>query len=190
MLSFEFEPGVPALLRRLVPEDRARVEEAYRQLSPESRYLRFWTRFREINPRFVERLIHPGGGDHATWVIVLPDNDEVPGVGGGSFWRLDGDPLGAEVSFTVADAFQGRGAGTILLAALWLHAEQTGIRYFAGHALDSNLAMRAWWDALGAAATQTQRGWELRLELDRDGIPGSLQGRRLRHWFSVLEQGP
>lgn len=179
--------GVPALLRPLRPEDREAIREAFRRLSPESSYLRFWTRVREVNPTFIEKLLAQDGEKHATWVIVLTENDDIPGVGGGSFWRSNDDPDTAEVSFTVADEFQNQGVGTILLAAIWKHAAGLGIRRFIAHVLDSNLVMRAWWDALGATALQIDRGWLLTLPLDESLLSPSGAGASLRRWLRRLE---
>ena len=118
------------LLRPLLPDDRERIIEAFRRLSPESTYFRFWTSFRGANPTFIDRLCAEDQGQHASWIIVIENNDDVPGVGGGSFWRSGENADTAEVSFTVADEFQGQGAGTILLAAIWEHAYSIGIRKF------------------------------------------------------------
>lgn len=179
--------GVPALLRPLRADDREAIREAFRRLSIESKYLRFWTRVREVNPRFIEKLLAPAEGMQATWVIVLPGNDAIPGAGGGSFWRRMDDPATAEASFTVADEFQNQGVGTILLAALWLHAGLLGIRRFEAHVLDENLVMRAWWDALGASATRIERGWRLLLPLDASLLENSSASASLRGWLRRLQ---
>lgn len=182
--------GVPALLRPLTEADRDRITEAYRRLSPDSRYLRFWTRFRELNPQFIDQLLSPGETAHASWALIQPDNDDLPGIGAASFWQLKEAPTSAEVSFTVADEFQGQGIGTILLAAIWLHAQTLGIHRFIAHVLDSNLVMRAWWDALGATALQTPRGWELTLLLDEALLSPSPASRSLGDWLKRLSPLP
>lgn len=178
--------GTPVLVRSMKPDDRDRIAEAFRRLSPESRYFRFWTRFRELNPRFIEELCSPDQMDHVGWVMIHPDRDDIPGLGGGSFWRLADRPDTAEASFTVADEFQGRGVGTLLLAVLWEHARFLGIRQFMGRVLDSNLTMRAWWDALGATAIQVPRGWEMTLLLDEGLLEETHAAASLRHWLHVL----
>jgi RimJ/RimL family protein N-acetyltransferase len=178
--------GASALLRPLTADDRDRIREAYRRLSPESRYMRFWSRFRELNPQFIDQLLSPGETAHATWAILQPDKDDLPGIGAGSFWQLQGDLTSAEVSFTVADEFQDQGVGTILLAAIWLHATTLGIGRFVAHVLDSNLAMRTWWDALGASAIQTSHRWELTLLLDEALLSESAASRSLCDWLKRL----
>ena len=74
----------------------------------------------------------------------------------------------------------------LVLAVLWEHARLLGITRFVGHVLDSNLVMRAWWDALGATAVQIQRGWELTLMLDEDLLPDSSAAQKLKRWLAFM----
>jgi RimJ/RimL family protein N-acetyltransferase len=180
------EDGTPVLLRALTPADKDAIAEAFRRLSPESRYFRFWTRFRELNPKFIEELCSPDQQDHVAWAVVHQQREDIPGLGGASFWRVKNDPECAEVSFTVADEFQGKGVGTLLLAMLWLHAQALGIRRFIGAILNENIGMRAWWDALGATAEERQRHWLMTLVLDEDLLQDSHAGRRLRERLAWL----
>lgn len=182
--------GTPVILRPLFPDDRQRIIEAFKRLSPESTYFRFWTGFRGVNPTFIDRLCEEGQDQHASWIIVIEGNDEVPGVGGGSFWRSDDDPDLAEVSFTVADEFQGQGAGSILLAALWEHAHASGIRRFVAHVLESNHVMLTWWSFLGAACVQHPHEREMTLTLDEAALPDTSAANSLRHWLDFLRSPP
>jgi RimJ/RimL family protein N-acetyltransferase len=178
--------GLSVILRPLVSEDRERVIDAFKRLSPESTYLRFWTRFREVTPTFIEGLCADDPNRHASWIIVLKNNGDIPGVGGASFWRSGEDESLAEVSFTVADEFQGQGAGTILLAALWEHAFASGIRRFVAHVLESNHVMLTWWSSLGAVVIQHPLGSEMTLMLDETTLPETSTADSLRHWLAFL----
>lgn len=178
---------LPVLLRPLLPDDRERIIDAFKRLSPESTYFRFWTSFRGANPTFIDRLCAEDQGQHASWIIVIEDNDDVPGVGGGSFWRSAENAEMAEVSFTVADEFQGQGAGTLLLAAIWEHAYAIGIRQFVGHVLDDNYVMLTWWSSLGAAhVRQPHGGWELTLTLDESLLPDTSAANSLRQRLAAI----
>lgn len=178
--------GTPVLLRPITPADREAVAEAFRLLSPESRYHRFWVRARELNPRLIDELSSPDNVNHVAWAAIHEERDDLPGIGGGSFWRINGDSTTAEVSFTVADEFQGRGVATLMMAALWIHARSLGIERFVGYVLDSNLAMRAWFDALGASAVRNERQWIFHLLLDESLLPSSHAAVQLNRWLGVL----
>jgi len=177
---------LPVILRTLLPDDRERIVDAFKRLSPESTYFRFWTRFRGTNPTFTDRLCEEGQEQHVSWIIVIEDNDDVPGVGGGSFWRSLEAADTAEVSFTVADEFQGQGAGTLLLAALWEHAYAIGIRKFVAHVLDTNHVMLTWWISLGAADVKHPHGWEMTLTLDEAALPDTSAANSLRQRLADL----
>ena len=178
--------GLAVILRSFTPEEREALTEAFRRLSPESSYFRFWTRFRELNPRFIEELCAPDQVDHVGWVMVPETASDFPGMGGGSFWRMSDDPTTAEVSFTVGDEFQGQGVGTMVLAVLWEHALHLGVQRFVGHVLNSNLAMRAWWGALGAYEVEISRGWEITLPLDESLLHDSSATTKFRFWLEKV----
>lgn len=180
--------GTAVVLRSFTPEDREALTEAFRRLSPESSYFRFWTRFRELNPKFIEELCAPDQVNHVGWVMVHEQPTDVPGLGGGSFWRLPDDPETAEVSFTVGDEFQGQGVGTMVLAVLWEHALHLGVKRFTGRVLNSNLVMRAWWGALGAYEVEISRGWEITLPLDEKQLHDSATTTRFCYWLREVRK--
>lgn len=182
------ENGRQIRVRALTPQDRDRIGEAFRLLSPESLYFRFWTRFRELNPRLIDEICSPDQKDHVGWAVFDPSDDTSPGLAGASFWRSKDDPTTAEVSFTVSDECQGLGVGTLLLAVLWEHALSLGITRFVGYVLDANLAMRAWWDALGATCIQEQRHWEMTLLLDESLLQDSHAGQQLLHRLAQVRE--
>lgn len=178
---------LPVILRPLTPDDRERITDAFRRLSPESTYFRFWTRVQGANPKFIERLCADDDGQHRTWVMVIENNDDIPGVGGGSYWRSEGLEDSAEVSFTVADEFQGQGVGTILLAVLWAEAQEAGLRQFVAYVMDENHVMLTWWASLGAAhVKQSHGGWELTLRLDESLLPDTSAANSLRRRLGFL----
>jgi len=187
-LSFLLRDGTPLAVRSIRPEDRDFITEAFRRLSPESRYFRFWTRVRELNPRLIEEICSPDQKDHVAWVARHQTREDIPGVGGASFWRLKDDPTAAEVSFTVADEFQGLGVGTLLLALLWEHALTLGIQRLVGHVLHENITMRAWWDALGAMEQEAPRHWQTTLILDESLLENNHAGDHLRERLAQVRK--
>jgi RimJ/RimL family protein N-acetyltransferase len=64
--------------------------------------------------------------------------------------RDDHDPSVAEIAFTVADAYQGRGIGSFLIAALSVAARVDGVEKFSARMLADNVAMRTIMDHYGA----------------------------------------
>ena len=110
-LELELRDSTPVIVRPLLEEDRAMVAEAYRRLSPEARYQRFWTRTGEmLGDAMLDRLVKQNPVQHMTWAVLDPAR-KFPGVGGASWWRNAASPDEAEISAMVLDADQRRGIG-------------------------------------------------------------------------------
>ena len=118
--------------------DREALRKFLERLSPDSRSLRFfslgvnldaaadWAADVDYELRF--GLVALGGTrqaivGHATWSRTDPDDDR------------------AEVAFEVADAYQGNGLGTILLAHLAEAAQERGVSLFEAEVLPHNHRM-------------------------------------------------
>ncbi|HKI40442.1 MAG: GNAT family N-acetyltransferase [Mycobacterium sp.] len=86
--------------------------------------------------------------DHFVWVVV--DGVDGPVVADARFIRDVDDPASAEVALTVADAYQGRGIGTLLLGALAVAARVDGVKRFHARVLADNPPARALGDKVDA----------------------------------------
>jgi acetyltransferase len=149
-LALRLPDGTPVVARPLSPADRDHVAEAYRRLSPESRYHRFWTQTGEvIGERMLERLLQADQVNHAIWALLDPDR-AFAAFAAASYWRSPDDPAEAEFTVTVLDADHRRGAATTLLAILWLNAYAHGIERFVGYVMPENRKAIRWMTATGA----------------------------------------
>ena len=86
--------------------------------------------------------------DHFVWVVT--EGVDGPVVADARFIRDEDDPDSAEVALTVADAYQGRGIGTLLLVALAVAARVEGIKRFHGQVLSDNPPARVLGDKVNA----------------------------------------
>ena len=86
--------------------------------------------------------------DHFVWVVT--DGVDGPVIADARFIRDEDDLASAEVALTVADAYQGRGIGTLLLGALAVAARADGIERFHARALSDNPPARALGDKVNA----------------------------------------
>ena len=176
----ELRDGTPVLLRQIRAEDRDRLAEGLRRLSAPSRYLRFHADLEELTDRQLEYLTEVDHIDHEAIVALDLDAPEVPGVGVARYIRDPHQRHIAEAAITVADEYQGKGAGTLLLGVLSTHARRHGIEVFRNYVLASNSAMLEVFDHLGAHRELETTGlWRVDLPLpehERD-LPDSPAGR-------------
>lgn len=128
--------GSTVHVRPARPDDRESLLEFLRELSVESRTFRFfspgvnlstaadWASDVDYEQRYGLIAI---GGKHPRI------------VGHAGYERTDGDR--AEVAFAVADEYQGRGLGTILLAHLAEAAQENGVEIFEATVMPDNFKM-------------------------------------------------
>jgi CRP-like cAMP-binding protein len=138
--------GTDLLLRPVLPGDSERTLQGHVWFSSETLYRRFMSA-RLPSPALMDYLAEVDYVDHFVWVMT--DRDGNP-VADARFVRDDHDPAVAEIAFTVADAYQGRGIGSFLIAALSVAARVAGVEKFSGRMLADNVAMRTIMDHYGA----------------------------------------
>lgn len=186
-LELELRDGTPVIVRPLLPEDRPLVVEAYRRLSPEARYQRFWSNTGELlGDRMLDRMIDQDATRHVTWVLLDPAR-EFPGVGGASWWRGGPDDQEAEISAMVLDADQRRGIGTLMLAVMWLTALRAGLKRLVGYSLNDNRQAADWMRDCGGAGHWDGYKLVFRWELDHlDHLPETAASADLASWLAVL----
>jgi GNAT superfamily N-acetyltransferase len=117
-IETELSDGRPVCLRTIRPSDEARIREGITELSDRSRYLRFFSAFREPPESIVKRLSAVDGHDHIGWGAILLDGAENPPIAAAHAIRSDDDPSVGELAIAVLDDYQGFGLARTLIAAL------------------------------------------------------------------------
>jgi GNAT superfamily N-acetyltransferase len=134
--------GTEVTIRMLRPEDRASFLAGFEGLSPESRYLRFFTAMPRLPAAALQRLLNTDGIDHTALAAWCSGHADVI-VGVARFIRLRAGGDTAEVAVAVVDHMQRRGIARLLLARLAEAARERGIRRFRAEVLCANHAIRA-----------------------------------------------
>ena len=118
--EFTLRDGTPAMIWPLLPTDAETLREGFRRLSEDSRRYRFLGMLDQLDDAMIRRLVGSVDGVHhlALVLVVLPPEDEEGLIGVARLMQDPGDPAAAEIAFTVADDWQGRGVGTALVSAL------------------------------------------------------------------------
>ncbi|MES2437679.1 MAG: GNAT family N-acetyltransferase [Verrucomicrobiota bacterium] len=186
-LELTLRDATPVIARPLVPQDRSELAEAYRRLSPEARYNRFWTHTGEVvGEKMLDRVLRQDPATHITWTILDPSREFSP-LGGASWWRDANHPEEAEISFIVLDDEQGRGIGTLLLALMWLTAFRAGVESLVGYVLVENRQAAGWMRDCGATGEWDGYKLAYRWNLnDLDALPETRAAAELAGWLATL----
>jgi RimJ/RimL family protein N-acetyltransferase len=178
--ELQLRDGSRILLRQIRPEDRDRLAEGLRRLSPASRYLRFHRVIDHLTDEQLDELTDIDHVDHEAIIALDHERPDRPGVGVARYIREPYEPKVAEAAITVADEYQGQGAGTLLLGALAARARDNGVYVFRNYVMDGNHAMLEVFDHLGATRELESTGlWRVDLPLPEDehDLPDSPAGR-------------
>ena len=161
----ELRDGTPVLVRPLLYSDRQELALRYRQLSPESRRLRFFIPPSELRSRELDYLANLDYDKHFAWAAFANDEPGRPGIGVARYVREDADPQRAEAAVTVLDTYQGKGLGTLLLVLLAETASAKGVLTFVLHVLWENVGVVDPLRELGARIEAEEPG-VARIEID------------------------
>ena len=154
-VAVEARDGTELMLRPVLPGDTQRVAHGHVMFSPETLYRRFLS-VRTPTETVLTYLFEVDYVDHFVWVVT--DGEDGPVIADARFVRDHNDPTAAEIAFTVADAYQGRGIGTLLFAALAVAACVDGVERFHARVLSDNMPARALLDRLDAPWVREEPG--------------------------------
>ncbi len=129
--------GATVRVRPARRSDAIRVEDYLIGLSPETRRLRFWSQAIDVRT-LAAKIVDVDYRDHLT-LLALTGGDDGRMIGGAQYVRMDAGR--AEFSVSVADAFQSRGLGSILIGQTAQAAAAQGINLFVAEVLPENHKM-------------------------------------------------
>jgi acetyl coenzyme A synthetase (ADP forming)-like protein len=135
--------GRSIYIRALQSDDRQGLLDLFNQLSPRSVYFRFF-RFKQWLTQAELAQFTDLDFDMEVALIAAVregDGERILGVGRYSMLPESDGARQAEVALAVADAFQGKGAGTLLLEHLAVIARRNGITEFRADVLEENARM-------------------------------------------------
>jgi acetyl coenzyme A synthetase (ADP forming)-like protein len=142
-------------------DDRDALLRFFHELSPRSLYLRFHG-FPTVDERLVEPVLDPDWAERGALVGAVAEDGEERVVALANYVRLR-DLTTAEIAFTVADAYHGRGIATRLLERLAALAAPQGIEQFVGEVLADNAAMIGVFENVGFEVSRTLGGGEVEM---------------------------
>ena len=140
--------GTLVVIRLIRPDDKKLLADGIAQMSPQSRFRRFFAYRDHLTERELVYLTEYDADHHVALGAATTDADGVQhGLGVARFVRLmppDGPADGstAEAAVAIVDDAQGKGLGRVLLDRLIAAARERGIHTFRFDVLAENDAMR------------------------------------------------
>ncbi|MFB9156141.1 bifunctional acetate--CoA ligase family protein/GNAT family N-acetyltransferase [Chromobacterium violaceum] len=132
--------GTPVMIRPIRPEDADMQQAFVRNLSEESRYNRYLSSIKQLSQSMLVRFTQL---DYDREMALAMTRD---GEGGEEMLAVarfitDPDNEACEFALEVADDWQGRGIGTLLMQALFDAAREQGLKLMRGEVLAGNKGM-------------------------------------------------
>ena len=134
-------------VRPLHASDRAIYETAVLDLSPRSRYLRFFAPIARPSERLLDQMTQTDGHRHVAYVALT--RDETRAVGVVRYVRTADEARVGEVAIAVADDWQGHGLGVQLVRHTIEHARLAGLDSLAATTLRENSGGARFMQAVG-----------------------------------------
>ncbi len=141
--------GGDYLVRPIRPDDAQMLQQLVRNLSPESRYMRFASRLTELTPSMLARFtLMDYDRDMALVAVQRTRSTDEDGAEhwserllGVSRYAINPDPSSCEFALLVADEFAGQGLGARLMYSIMDVARERGLAEIQGLVLAENSKM-------------------------------------------------
>lgn len=150
--------GSTVHLRPIRSSDRSALTALHDSLSAETVYYRFFSALPHLSPALLERFTTVDYVDR--FALVAEKGDRFVAVA--RYDRIPGRD-DAEVAFVVADDYQGKGLGTLLLEHLAVAAKHAGVRRFVADTLPENQRMLRVFTEAGFGARRSFEGGVVRV---------------------------
>lgn len=160
--------GTSLRIRAIRPDDKARLQEHFENLSERSVYHRFFGHKRSLNEADLHQLTELDFTNHVGLVATLDEDGPERFIGVGRYLRTGNSP--AEVAFAVLDKYQGRGIGTVLLHHLARIARHNGIRRFAAFVMGDNSQMLEVFANSGYRTHDSYEGGTVKVSLELEAL--------------------
>jgi RimJ/RimL family protein N-acetyltransferase len=135
--------GTPVTVRAIRAEDWTGVAAAFKSLDPDSVYTRFFAFKKSLTDTELTAITEVDFVRVVALVMTTPENDRDRLIGGGRYVSGD-EPTtarSAELGFTTANDYRGRGVASRLLAHLMLLGREQGLSRFEAEVLAHNRPM-------------------------------------------------
>ena len=128
-------------IRSIHPADSAMENKFVRNLSVETKHYRFLGGVKELSPAELKRLCGVDGVHSMAFVATVQRSGHETEIGVSRYAECPSDGVG-EMAVTIADAWQDKGLGRLLVNRLITYAKDHGVKQLYSVELEDNIAMR------------------------------------------------
>lgn len=139
----KLKDGTPVIVRAIRAEDWVGVLAAFKSLDPDSVYTRFFTYKKTLTDVELTQITEVDFVRVVALVMTRREQDAERMIGGGRYIATDeaGSTRSAELAFTTANDYRGRGVASRLLRHLIRLGQSQGLSRFEADVLAHNRAM-------------------------------------------------
>jgi len=146
--------GTPVTLRAIRPDDKPRLLKAFRELEPESIYMRFFAHRNALTDEDLRRATEVDFVRDVALVVTVGQGEGETIIGGARYDVFESDGVrSGEIAFTVEEEYQGQGLASRLLRHLIRIAGERGLARLEADVLQRNGAMLAVFSRCGLPMT-------------------------------------
>lgn len=158
--------GRELCLRRLTSEDAPLIEAGIKDLSDRSRYLRFFSGFKQAPPSVLQKLTNFDTDNHLAWGAVDASLPSYPPIAAAHIIRMDPAPeTTGDFALAVLDDYQGLGVARAMMSCLFHDALTSGFETVHLDVLFENMSARSLFTTMGAVSSASNGG-VIHMELD------------------------
>ena len=147
----QLNDGTDVLIRPIRPEDAESEARFVRELSDEAKYFRFMNTFQELSQEMLIRLTQIDYHNEMALIAMRMEDDVEGEQIGVARYATNVDKKSCEFALTVADNWQGRGVGQLLMKDLMSVARDRDLESIEGQVLANNKRMLKLMGTLGFA---------------------------------------
>jgi RimJ/RimL family protein N-acetyltransferase len=144
--------GEAVTIRPIHPADSVMESEFVQNLSIETKHYRFFGGVKELSATELKRLCGVDGVHSMAFVATVQRDGHETEIGVSRYSELASDGAG-EMAVTIADTWQDKGLGELLLQRLFAYAKSHGVKRLYSVELADNSAMRKLAGELGMRVT-------------------------------------
>lgn len=152
--------GTPVTIRAARTDDRPKIRRAFRNLSRDTVYTRFFGYKSDVSDAELQRITGSDFNREVALLVTIASGDEEVVIGGGSYFQIESDrpARSAEVAFIVEEDYQGLGVASLLMEHIVRIARERDLTRLKADVLLRNLPMLAVFRRSGLPMTLEREG--------------------------------